>query len=177
MNFAAQPTRYFERAARDTGRRAVASENTASDLRNLWLPWRVLTWINERPGARRRNDRARQRAIRTRDRVGCCRIVPTQANGSEPTQRRAPQRGETMKGSIIDDTTAIGKRLNELTSKQVAVKTATPPPRRLPVCLRCDDTGWMKDGRNWRTCSACSNPLRKPFPDSSWTSGAKSPSP
>jgi hypothetical protein len=51
-----------------------------------------------------------------------------------------------MKGSIIDDTTAIGKRLNELTSKQVAVKTATPPPRRLPVCLRCDDSGWMKDG-------------------------------
>jgi len=51
-----------------------------------------------------------------------------------------------MKGSIIDDTTAIGKRLNELTSKQVAVaKTAAPPPRRLPVCLRCDDTGWMKD--------------------------------
>jgi hypothetical protein len=78
--------------------------------------------------------------------------------------------GKTMKGSIIDDTTAIGKRLNELTSKQVAVKTATPPPRRLPVCLRCDDTGWMKDGRNWRTCSACSNPLRKPFPDSSWSS-------
>jgi hypothetical protein len=28
----------------------------------------------------------------------------------------------------------------------------------------------MKDGRNWRTCSACSNPLRKPFPDSSWNS-------
>jgi hypothetical protein len=23
----------------------------------------------------------------------------------------------------------------------------------------------MKDGRNWRTCSACSNPSRKPFPD------------
>jgi hypothetical protein len=83
-----------------------------------------------------------------------------------------------MKGSIIDDTTAIGKRLDELTSKQVAViKTAAPPPRRLPVCLRCDDSGWIKDGRNWRTCSACSNPLRKPFPDSSWTSGAKSPSP
>ena len=71
-----------------------------------------------------------------------------------------------MKGSIIDDTTAIGKRLDELTSKQVAViKTAAPPPRRLPVCLRCDDTGWMKDGRNWRTCSACCNPLRKPLPD------------
>src|SRR5215475_10874783 len=70
-----------------------------------------------------------------------------------------------MKGSIIDDTTAIGKRLNELTSKQVAVKTGAPPPRRLPVCLRCDDTGWMKDGHNWRTCSACSNPLRKPLPD------------
>jgi hypothetical protein len=71
-----------------------------------------------------------------------------------------------MKGSIIDDTTAIGKRLNELTSKQVAVvKTAAPPSRRLPVCLRCDDTGWMKDGHNWRTCSACSNPLRKPLPD------------
>ena len=52
-----------------------------------------------------------------------------------------------MKGSIIDDTTAIGKRLDELTSKQVAViKTAAPPPRRLPVCLRCEDTGWMKDG-------------------------------
>ena len=51
---------------------------------------------------------------------------------------------EKMKGSIIDDTTAIGKRLDELTSKQVAViKTAAPPPRRLPVCLRCDDTGWM----------------------------------
>ena len=62
--------------------------------------------------------------------------------------------------SHIDDTTAIGKRLNELTSKQVAVKTATPPPRRLPVCLRCDDTGWMKDGRNWRTCSACSDRCR-----------------
>jgi hypothetical protein len=46
-----------------------------------------------------------------------------------------------MRGSIIDDTTAIGKRLNELTSKHVAVKTATPPPRRLPVCLRCDGTG------------------------------------
>ena len=82
-----------------------------------------------------------------------------------------------MKGSIIDDTTAIGKRLNELTNKQVAVKTATPPRRRLPVCLRCNDAGWMKDGLNWRTCSACSNPLRKPFPDSSWTSGTKSPSP
>ena len=54
-----------------------------------------------------------------------------------------------MKGSIIDDTTAIGKRLNELTSKQVAiVKTAAPPPCRLPLCLRCDDTGWMKDGHN-----------------------------
>ena len=79
---------------------------------------------------------------------------------------RRPQRRKKMKGSIIDDTTAIGKRLNELTSKQVAVaKTAAPPPRRLPVCLRCDDTGWMKDGRNWRTCSACSNPLRKPLPD------------
>ena len=85
---------------------------------------------------------------------------------------------EKMKGSIIDDTTAIGKRLNELTSRQVAVaKTAAPPPRRLPVCLRCDDTGWMKDGRNWRTCSACSNPLRKPLPDKVWTSRAKSPSP
>jgi hypothetical protein len=73
---------------------------------------------------------------------------------------------EKMKGSIIDDTTAIGKRLDELTSKQVAViKTAAPPPRRLPVCLRCDDTGWMKDGHNWRTCSACCNPLRKPLPD------------
>jgi hypothetical protein len=82
-----------------------------------------------------------------------------------------------MKGSIIDDTTAIGKRLNELTSKQVAARTATPPPRRLPVCLRCDDIGWMKDGYNWRTCSACSNLLRKPFPDSSWTSRTKSPSP
>jgi len=36
---------------------------------------------------------------------------------------------QKMKGSIIDDTTAIGKRLNELTSKQVAVaKTAAPPP-------------------------------------------------
>ena len=76
-----------------------------------------------------------------------------------------------MKGSIIDDTTAIGKRLDELTSKQVAIiktaaiKTAAPPPRRLPVCLRCDDTGWMKDGRNWRTCSACCNPLRKPLPE------------
>jgi hypothetical protein len=22
----------------------------------------------------------------------------------------------------------------------------------------------MKDGRNWRTCSACCNPLRKPLP-------------
>ena len=53
-----------------------------------------------------------------------------------------------MKGSIIDDTTAIAKRLNELTSKQVAVvKTAAPPPRRRPVCLRCEDTGWMKDGQ------------------------------
>ena len=73
---------------------------------------------------------------------------------------------QKMKGSIIDDTTAIGKRLNELTSRQVAVaKTAAPPPRRLSVCLRCDDTGWTKDGRNWRTCSACSNPLRKPLPD------------
>jgi hypothetical protein len=79
-----------------------------------------------------------------------------------------------MKGSIIDDTTAIGKRLDELTSKRVAT---APPPRRLPVCLRCDDAGWMKDGYNWRTCSACCNPLRKPFPDNSWTSRAKSPSP
>ena len=76
-----------------------------------------------------------------------------------------------MKGSIIDDTTAIGKRLDELTSKQVAViKTAAPPPR-LPVCLRCDDTGWMKDGHNWRTCSACCNPLRKPLPSLSCFGG------
>ena len=70
-----------------------------------------------------------------------------------------------MKGSIIDDTTAIGKRLDELTSKQVAVIKTAAPPRRPPVCLRCDDTGWMKDGLNWRTCSACCNPLRKPLPD------------
>ena len=67
-----------------------------------------------------------------------------------------------MKGSIIDDTTAIGKRINELTSQRAAV---APPPRRLPGCLRCDDTGWMKDGHDWRTCSACSNPLRKPLPE------------
>ena len=32
-----------------------------------------------------------------------------------------------MKGSIIDDTTAIGKRLDELTSKQVAGSTAAAP--------------------------------------------------
>jgi len=70
-----------------------------------------------------------------------------------------------MKGSIIDDTTAIGKRLDELTSKQVAVIKTAAPPRRPPVCLRCDDTGWIKDGLNWRTCSACCNPLRKPLPE------------
>ena len=70
-----------------------------------------------------------------------------------------------MKGSIIDDTTAIGKRLDELTSKQVAVIKTAAPPRGSPGCLRCDDTGWMKDGLNWRTCSACCNPLRKPLPE------------
>jgi|SRR6516165_11905043 len=79
--------------------------------------------------------------------------------------------GKKMKGSIIDDTTAIGKRLDELTSKQVAVIKTAAPPRGPPVCLRCDDTGWMKDGHNWRTCSACCNPLRKPLPSLSCFGG------
>ena len=56
-----------------------------------------------------------------------------------------------MANSIIDDTTAIGKRLREITGETTKTKVVKID------CIHCRDVGWGRSSPSsrWRECLAC----------------------
>ena len=56
-----------------------------------------------------------------------------------------------MANSIIDDTTAIAKRLREITGETTKAKVVKID------CIHCRDVGWVRSGPSsrWRECVAC----------------------
>ena len=56
-----------------------------------------------------------------------------------------------MTNSIIDDTTAIAKRLREITGETTKAKVVQID------CVHCRDVGWVRSGPSsrWRECLAC----------------------
>ena len=66
-----------------------------------------------------------------------------------------------MANSIIDDTTAIGKRLREITGETTKAKVVKID------CIHCRDVGWVRSGPSsrWRECVACGSWKHHPRPD------------
>jgi ribosomal protein S27E len=56
-----------------------------------------------------------------------------------------------MANSIIDDTTAIGKRLRAITGETTKTKVVKID------CIHCRDVGWVRSSPSsrWRECLAC----------------------
>ena len=65
-----------------------------------------------------------------------------------------------MAHSIIDDTTAIAKRLREITGETTKAKVVKID------CIHCRDAGWVRSSPSsrWREC-ACGTWKHNPRPD------------